>query len=254
MVPYDAEFYRSQQTRSRQAADVIVPQLVADLKPSSVLDVGCGVGTWLAAFADNGVQDLTGVDGEYVSRDALQIAADAFRPHDLEKPLDLGRHFDLAICLEVAEHLSSEAAPTLVDSLVGAADVVLFSAAIPHQGGTDHINEQWPEYWYELFHVHGFRWLDPYRLRYWNDERVVFHYAQNMLIYAAPDACDAFATPLPPMLVEPPDGAPPRALVHRDAYLSALVSADEVRSCDLAATLPRPWARVLTRRAARRDP
>jgi len=94
----------------------------------------------------------------------------------------LGR-FDLAMSLEVAEHLPPASAPVLVDSLVSHAPVVMFSAAIPFQGGEHHVNEQWPEYWASLFHERGFWVVDCLRREIWSHPAVNWWYAQNLLLF-----------------------------------------------------------------------
>ena len=124
------------------------------------------------------------MDGDYVPRDQLCIPADRFIDHDLSTPLNLGRRFDLVTCLEVAEHLPLEAAETFIDSLCRHADVVVFSAAIPGQGGTGHINERWPSFWAALFARHGYRPYDLLRSQLWWDERCGWWYRQNVLVFA----------------------------------------------------------------------
>jgi SAM-dependent methyltransferase len=182
-TPYDAAFYADQADGSLRSARVVVPIVMDLVRPTSVLDVGCGLGTWLAAFAEVGVSDFLGVDGDYVDRAKLKIPADRFRPVNLTDPPALGRTFDLAACLEVAEHLPAPAAPRLVKLLTEAAPAVLFSAAIPGQGGTDHINEQWPSFWRELFTANGFVRLDPIRPRVLRDRRVEWWYQQNAFLF-----------------------------------------------------------------------
>src|SRR5204862_3532668 len=141
---------------SLRSARAVVPLVMELVRPASVLDVGCGLGTWLAAFAEAGVADFLGMDGDYVDRAKLKIPAERFRAADLTNPPSPGRTFDLAVCLEVAEHLPEKASPRLVELLATAAPVVLFSAALPGQGGTRHINEQWPAFWQRLFAARGF--------------------------------------------------------------------------------------------------
>jgi SAM-dependent methyltransferase len=149
--------------------------LVLQLLPvRSVVDVGCGDGSWLAVFRELGVDEILGVDGEYIDREILQIPQDCFQAVDLSKPFDLGRVFDLAISLEVAEHLPSESAPVFVESLTRAAPLVLFSAAIPFQGGVHHVNEQWPDKWAGLFRGHDYVPVDFLRKRIWRNDAVEF--------------------------------------------------------------------------------
>lgn len=182
-TPYDVAFHVGHAPGSLSSARVVAPLVVDLVRPASVLDVGCGLGTWLAAFADAGVTDVLGLDGDYVPRAELQIPADRFRPADLATVPDPGRRFDLAVCLEVAEHLPGAVSERLVAMLTAAAPVVLFSAALPGQGGTGHINEQWPPYWRALFAARGFVRLDPIRPRVWRDSRVEWWYRQNVYLY-----------------------------------------------------------------------
>jgi SAM-dependent methyltransferase len=180
---YGAEFFDCLEVEVRSSAEVVVPIVIELLHPSSVLDVGCGRGTWLDVFLRHGVTDVMGVDGPYIPVTELEIPPDAFVGHDLRRPLELGRRFDLVVSVEVAEHLDPDFASTFVSSLVAHASAVLFSAAIPFQGGAGHVNEQWPSYWADLFAVHGFVPVDVVRPVVWSDEQVAFWYAQNTILY-----------------------------------------------------------------------
>jgi SAM-dependent methyltransferase len=218
---YDATFFSDLASEVRASAEVVVPIVVAQLAPKSVLDVGCGQGTWLSVFRTSGVADIVGVDGPHISPSALEIPVDDFVAHDLDVRLDLDRRFDLAVCLEVAEHLDVTLAPTLVASLVAHAPVVLFSAAIPSQGGAGHVNERWPSYWADLFRAQGYVAVDLIRPLVWNDERVAFWYAQNTILYVDSTIPNPFPVPtldVPLDLVHPrlflrkrqaPKAAPP---------------------------------------------
>jgi SAM-dependent methyltransferase len=173
---------------SLESARVIVPIIVGLLKPKSVIDFGCGLGAWLKAFQENGVEEVKGLDGPYLDRSKLLIDNTSFRSVDLCQPVDIEGRWDLAICLEVAEHLPPMAGAALVRVLTDSAPLVLFSAAIPGQTGRGHINEQWPVYWRQLFERQGFRRLDPVRRHIWQDHRVDWWYRQNILLYASEEA------------------------------------------------------------------
>lgn len=150
---YSPAFYEGQSPASHLAGRVVLPRVLELTAAASLVDVGCGVGTWVAAGRELGVPRVLGVDGPHVQRTSLLVPQECFRSVDLSlrgATSGLGR-FDLAISLEVAEHLPRERASSFVAELVQLAPAVLFSAAIPYQGGTDHINEQWPSWWAELF-------------------------------------------------------------------------------------------------------
>lgn len=183
MTNYSESFYRSRDVNTRSSAREIVP-LVCELTGcKSVVDVGCGVGTWLSVFREFGIQDIYGVDGSWVPEELLVIPHKRFLQCDLSRPIRLSRTFDLVISLEVAEHLSADVAETFVESLVGLGPVILFSAAIPHQGGTHHINEQWPTYWSTLLKQRGYSVIDCVRRRVWSNVEVLSWYAQNTLLF-----------------------------------------------------------------------
>jgi SAM-dependent methyltransferase len=185
--PYTAQFYSNQRDSSRSSAEAILPPILEAVQPGSVVDVGCGTGTWLSAVLSAGVTDVLGLDGEWVQPDSLGIPAERFQTVDLRQPISIDRGFDLALCLETGEHLPIERSAGLVSDLVGLAPVVLFSAAVPGQGGTDHINEQWPDFWADLFAAHGYECVDAIRWRHWADEYVEFWYVQNAFLYVAGD-------------------------------------------------------------------
>lgn len=184
---YNPAFFAGHQAGSIASARVAVPLLLALVPAKRVVDVGCGTGAWLSVFAELGVADIRGVDGPWVQRERLLIPGDRFTSADVGAvlPAGVGTGFDLACCLEVGEHLPARAAATLVESLTRLAPVVAFSAAIPGQGGTGHINEQWPEYWAALFAARGFRAIDCLRSRLWNEPAVQWWYAQNLVVFAS---------------------------------------------------------------------
>lgn len=180
---YTGEYFQKLQEGSAQSAREIIPLLLAIIRPKSVIDVGCATGAWLSVFKEYGIEDIWGVDGHYITRDMLMIDEHRFLKLDLSKHFVLGRKADLVVSLEVAEHLPSESADTFIRSLVRIGPLILFSAAIPGQGGTDHLNEQWPDYWAALFKSHGYLVVDCLREKIWLNERIKFWFRQNILLY-----------------------------------------------------------------------
>lgn len=176
------EYTHTEEIHNMNSPREVVPLVMDAVRPQSVLDVGCGTGTWLKAFAEHGVTNYLGIDSDHVDRSLLKIPPTSFLPQDLSKRFDINRKFDLVISLEVAEHLPEFTADTFVESLTSHGDAVLFSAAIPGQGGQHHINEQWPAYWQKKFEKHGFFFHDVIRPQIWNNENVEWWYRQNMFL------------------------------------------------------------------------
>ncbi len=247
---YTADFFRNEAANSQRSAQIVVPMVIELLQPRSVVDVGCGAGNWLAEFMRRGITDVLGVEGDWLGSEFLRIPADRLLRFDLRHSLTVGRSFDLVVCLEVAEHLPADCANTLVESLTRLGPAVLFSAAIPHQMGVGHINEQWPEYWNARFAEHGFQVVDCLRSRLWNDDQVEGYYAQNILIFASAEMLPKFGA-----LGNRNGGSAqlPLSLVHPRVYLRSLAATSPANSGlrSLLRALPHAAAKALTYRLAR---
>jgi hypothetical protein len=192
---YDSAFM-GLAARAQRSARVIVDLMRGALPVSSVADFGCALATWLSVWRRAGVEDVIGVDGPYVRIEDLQIPPRLFRSHDLTSSIDLGRRFDLVECMEVAEHLPSDAADGFVACLVRHADVVLFSAAPPGQGGENHVNERPYAYWRALFARHGYRMFDWLRPQIAGRTDVQFWYRYNIVLFVVQHRIAALPPPI----------------------------------------------------------
>ena len=181
---YNHDFYDYIDAGSRRSARAVAGLLLPEMKIASLLDIGAGHGAWAAEWIAAGVKDVKAVDGDYVTINQLAIPAANFLAHDLATPLDLKRKFDLVQTLEVAEHLPAAKADLFVDNLVAHGDVILFSAAVPHQGGEHHVNEQPPEYWREKFAKRGYAAFDFVRPGLVGKDGVMAWYRFNSYVYA----------------------------------------------------------------------
>lgn len=185
---YDKEFFDFVNESSGRSAAKFLAQFSDKVFPRSriqtVLDVGCGRGVWVAEWLRMGVPRVLGIDGDYVPRESLLIPQDMFQSRDISMPFDLGIKFDLVECLEVAEHVPDAHADTLVANLVRHGDVVLFSAAIPGQGGEFHVNEQPYGYWRDKFARQGYRLHDAIRTHVAGEMEIEPWYRYNAFVFA----------------------------------------------------------------------
>jgi len=213
---YAAKSYRSWRDPSARSARAVVPLIVEWVRPASVVDVGCGLGMWAVSFSEFGVETVHGMDGSGVPIGELLIPASDFVAVDLSRSVEATRSYDLVVSLEVAEHLPASSASVFVETLTSLGPVVLFSAAVPHQRGANHVNEQWPEYWARLFAKHGYRAVDCMRPRIWNDESVEPYYCQNTIIYVQEEKLANYPALQAAVL---PAGDLPLSLIHPHYYL-----------------------------------
>lgn len=214
---YKSGSYENRHRGTLYSARTILPIVLSVLPEiKSAVDLGCGVGTWLNVLMELGVKDILGIEGDWVDRSLLVVPEDCFLHYDLRDRLELGRRYDLAISLEVAEHIPVQSAETFINSITRLSNRILFSAAIPYQGGKRHENEQWPEYWESLFIERGFRVIDCVRRQIWHDEMIPFWYRQNALLFVHREEIANLRHD--PMMI----AQGPLSIVHPEKYLSLI--------------------------------
>lgn len=221
---YKHNFYKDRHQGTIDAANTIL-SLVIDMIPEvrSGVDFGCGVGTWLSVLKERGADEVLGLEGSWVDENLLKITKQELSQVNFEEGVALDKKYDIAISLEVAEHLKSDTAPGFVEAITNASDFVLFSAAIPFQGGTNHVNEQWPDYWIELYEARGYCLIDFIRMKIWDDDSIPFWYKQNILMFVKEDRVKDLVLP------DPASIRFPVSVVHPEAYLSKMKKMNSVR-------------------------
>jgi len=214
---YDQKFYERNKTDAKLKSVEIVLDEVFKILPrcNSAVDFGCATGTWLKGLETYGITDIRGYDGKWVDQSKLLIPKESFFEADFDKPITIDRKFDLAISIEVGEHLQESSAASFIENITKSADFVLFSAAIPHQGGENHVNEQWPAYWNAKFNHFGFVCVDSIRRKLWNNYDVIDFHRQNILLFVNENRIDEINVPKTDICLD----HPPMSLIAPDTYL-----------------------------------
>lgn len=181
----NSRYIHKEDVHNLQSPKQIVPILINLFSPKSVVDIGCGLGTFLHEFNKNGVNDYMGIDGPWVDVKKLSknINLDHFRTMNFDENISINKKYDLALCLEVIEHINEKYATRMVNNLSNLSDVVVFSAAIPFQGGQNHINEQWLDYWQKEFEDNNYSLFDIIRPMIWNNPDIFYWYKQNIVVF-----------------------------------------------------------------------
>ena len=232
---YSEAFYRYLAAGSIRSANVVIPHVLRELSPVSVLDVGCGAGAWLSQYQYFGISDYLGVDGAYVLRSTLLIPAEHLQVQDVAQAFGLGRRFDLVQCLEVGEHLPKASSDVLVGNLIRHGDKVMFSASTPGQGGENHINEQTHEFWRLLFASHGYKPFDLFRPMIAGSATVESWYRRNIILYVR----EAAILALPPSVL--------RSAIHDDQSIPEMASLAYRIQSRVLSLLPTWWVSKIAR-------
>jgi hypothetical protein len=185
---YDANFYVEQSSDSFESAKSVLP-IVFNLigTPSSIIDVGAGIGAWSSVSKELGVSEVVCLEGNWIENVETLVPRNNYKILDLNQPFSDSTDYELVICIEVAEHLDKERARGFISDITKLSNTILFSAAVPGQGGTDHRNEAKLSYWSELFKENGFYLYDKIRPEIWNLETIAPWYRQNLVIFSKLD-------------------------------------------------------------------
>lgn len=213
---------RQEAEGAKLAANAVIDIVSQVIDIRSVLDVGCGIGTWLRVFQDRLGCEARGVEGDWLDPALLEVDKSLVAYRNLANGFDLGQKFDLVLSIEVAEHLPASCAKQFVESLISHGNAIVFSAAVPGQGGTGHFNERFVDYWIDIFRGFDYVPLDILRGRIWNDQRVPFWLRQNLLLFSRENLSAKFLQSCRP--------DKPFSIVHPQLYMAKLLNYSKLKA------------------------
>lgn len=190
---YNDKFFFYHKEYSLKAANIITPLILQKFWINSVVDIGCGNGAWLKAFYDKGIKNIFGYDLSNLDPKDYLIDKKYLKTNTniLDKNFFIKEKYDLLLCLEVVEHIPKRFSEELIEKLTSISPMILFSAAIPGQKGTSHVNEQVPSYWRRLFNENDFVEIDFIKPLLWKNAKVAWWYRQNITMYISKPYLDS---------------------------------------------------------------
>jgi 2-polyprenyl-3-methyl-5-hydroxy-6-metoxy-1,4-benzoquinol methylase len=158
---YNDRYYKWHYDNTRNYIIKTMDWYMDTYKPNSVIDYGCGIGSYLESAMNKGVEKIKGFDigGEYVKKYTNKNVIPFIEYLDCTKPLITDK-YDCTISLETGEHIETELSESFVKNITDSTSdkgIILYSAAQPNQNGTGHINCQTKEFWIKIFEKNNFQ-------------------------------------------------------------------------------------------------
>jgi len=157
-VEYDSKYFKKKYFKLRKWETKIGKDIVKRFAIKSILDLGCGIGSFLSGAVLVGCEDVIGIELNY-ENSKKYIVKNIFpyiKYGDITKDINLKRQFDCVISIEVAEHLSPGETDSFIKNLVYySRKYIIFSAAAPGQPGRGHINLRKRSLWIRDIVSHG---------------------------------------------------------------------------------------------------
>ena len=188
-MPYNDRYYRRHRHEYHEWEKRLATDFFTRYDVRSVVDLGCGVGSYLDAAHDMGIAPLKGYEINlsiancYIPEHLRQfISSD-----DITSALP-GGGFDCSWSVEVGEHIQPEGTEQFVSNLVNLTRrLTLLSCAPPGQRGTAHINLRPKEEWVELMTRHGMRYLPTevdHTVSHWSSLGAPSYILRNLMIFS----------------------------------------------------------------------
>ena len=184
-IIYDDKFFDKNLEWNTPIAAKLAGVLLDCFHPRSVVDLGCGNAEFLNEFQKKGII-VQGYEGSRSAIGKASIDKQHIKLFDLRNKIEEKEKYDLALCLEVAEHIENKFSQRLVENLTSLSDKVVFTAATPGQGGHFHINEQPREFWVNIFKQRNYGYDAQTTEKVKNDMKkagVLSWYCDNLMVF-----------------------------------------------------------------------
>ncbi len=186
---YDDKYYNRHLIRYRKWENKVGKYLYSELKPNSVLDLGCGVGSYLEGFLNAGCKDLLGIELNFskAKKYIVDNISSFIKKGDATIDLNLNRKFDCVISFEVGEHIEPDGTEIFIDNLTWYSNkYIILTAAPPGQRGTGHINLRNRDFWVKAIVSKGFLYQEDLVKKYrraWKKFNVRKYIINNLMIF-----------------------------------------------------------------------
>jgi cyclopropane fatty-acyl-phospholipid synthase-like methyltransferase len=154
---YNDEFFLWHLTYAREYSMKTMDWYIDAYKPTSVVDFGCGIGSYLESCYNKGIKNIAGYDigGEYAQKYTPDFLYPFIEYCDCTKPIKTQQKYECVISFETIEHIEPSGTNVFIENLVNATDFdkgrILFTGAPPEQEGCGHINCRDKQEWIEIF-------------------------------------------------------------------------------------------------------
>jgi len=186
---YDNKYYKKKYIKYRSWEKDIGRNIVSMFQPKSILDLGCGIGSYLEGALEGGCKDLYGIELNYDKAKKYITKNISFyiKSGDITKELNLKKKFDCVLSIEVAEHVEMSQVSFFINNIIRYAEkYILFTAAPPGQPGRGHINLKKKNFWIKYIEDKGVTYKDEIVqqcVKAWSDFNTPLYILQNLMVF-----------------------------------------------------------------------
>jgi len=186
---YSYKYYNRHLVKYKEWENDVGKYIFNTFSPDSILDLGCGVGSYIEGALLAGCKKVLGIELNFDN--AKEYFTDLICPYiisgDVTINLKLQCKFDCVISFEVGEHIEPDGTQGFINNLTSYTNkYIIFTAASPGQRGTGHINLLDKNIWIESVVKKGFVYrgdlVDKCKID-WKEFNVESYIIKNLMIF-----------------------------------------------------------------------